>query len=280
MKHLYFIDKEKFEVTLDDKSNYVKGSNEILIERFEDLTRKKKWFNQGFSVEKSINFFDRKKLYSSSQVALKKIIVDLYPNLNLEGFTLEKYHNYINEAQHNTIIKKTRRLFPKDLSIDVNQIVEKFSDYFDTELTFTNPITGDTQWMIARINMPKSNNFNTAHKDIYQVFDKFGTVPKMVNIWIPLCGVNVSNSLPLVPKSHKLPENKIIRSKAGSIINDTSYSVASIKSWDERTSLERIPIKSNELLIFSSHLIHGIAYNPNDDITRMSFEFRLYENFS
>ena len=41
MKHLYFIDKEKFEVTLDDKSNYVKGSNEILIDRFEDLTRKK-----------------------------------------------------------------------------------------------------------------------------------------------------------------------------------------------------------------------------------------------
>ena len=277
MKHLYFIDKEKFEVTLDDKSNYEKGTNEILIDRFEDLTRKKNWFNQGFSVEKSVNFFDRKKLYSSSHVALKKIIVDLYPNLNLEGFTLEKYHNYINETQHNAIIKKTRRLFPKDLSIDVNQIVEKFSEYFNTELTFTNPITGDTQWMIARINMPKSNNFNTAHKDIYGLLDKFGTIPKMVNIWIPLCGVDVSSSLPLVPQSHKLPESKIIRSKAGSIINGISYSVASIKSWGESTSLERIPIKSNELLIFSSHLIHGIAYNPNDDITRISFEFRLYE---
>ena len=159
MKHTYFIDKEKFEVFLDDKSNYSKGTNEVLIDRFEDLTRNKDWFNEGFSKEKSINFFDKKKLYVSTQNALKKIIKEFYPNLNLEGFTLEKYHNYINETKHHVIIKKTRRLFPKDLSINVNQIVKKFSEYFNTKLTFTNPITGDTQWMIVRINMPKSNNF-------------------------------------------------------------------------------------------------------------------------
>lgn len=277
MKHTYFINKEKFEVSLDDKSSYSKGTNEVLIDRFEDLTRNKDWFDEGFSKEKSINFFDKKKLYVSTQKALKKIISEFYPNLNLEGFTLEKYHNYINETKHDKIIKKTRRLFPKDLSINVNQIVKRFSKYFNTKLTFKNPITGDTQWMIVRINMPKSNNFNTAHKDIYQVFDKFGNIPKMVNIWIPLCGVNASNSLPLVPRSHKFPESTIIRSKAGSIINNTTYSVASIKSWKESTSLERVPINSNEILIFSSHLIHGLSYNPNDDITRISFEFRLYE---
>ena len=60
------------------------------------------------------------------------------------------------------------------------------------------------------------------------------------------------------------------------IINE-HFGNFSIKSWGESTSLERVPIKSNELLIFSSHLIHGIAHNPNDDITRISFEFRLYE---
>ena len=277
MKHFYFIDQEKFEVSLDDKSDYQKGTNEVLIDKFKDLTVNKDWFDKGFSLEKSSHFFDEKKLYTSFESALKKIISELYPNLKLKGFVLEKYHNYISEMQHNEIIKKTRRLFPKDLSIDVNQIVEKFSEYFNTKLTFTNPITGNTQWMIARINMPKSNNFNTAHKDIYQVFDKFGSIPRMVNIWIPLSGVNVSNSLPLVPRSHKLPESMIIRTKAGSIINNTPYSVASIKSWGESTSLERVPIKSNELLIFSSHLIHGLSYNPNNDITRISFEFRLYE---
>ena len=277
MKHIYFIDGDKFEVLLDDKLDYLKGINDILIDKFDDLTRNQNWFSKGFSVEKSLNFLDEKKLYSSTKIILKKIISEIYPDLNLEGFTLEKYHNYISETQHNSIIKKTRRLFPRDLAIDVNQIVEKFSEYFNTKLTFTNPITGNTQWMIARINMPRSNNFNTAHKDIYQVYDKFGTIPKMVNIWIPLCGVNAFNSLPIVPGSHKLPENMIIRTKAGSNINNTQYSVASIKSWNESTNLERVPIKSDELLIFSSHLIHGLSFNPNDDITRISFEFRLYE---
>ena len=259
MKHVYFIDKDKFEILLDNKSEYNKGSNEILINKFGDLTSNQKWFGSGFAIENSLNFFDKKKLYISTENALKKIITECYPNINLEDFTMEKYHNYISEIQHNVIIKKTRRLFPKDLSIDVNRIVSRFSKYFNTKLTFTNPITRDTQWMIARINMPKSNNFNTAHKDIYQVFDKFNTIPRMVNIWIPLSGVNISNSLPLVPKSHKLPENMIIRTKAGSIINKTTYSVASIKSWGGSTSLERIPIKSNELLIFSSHLIICIS---------------------
>ena len=277
MKHIYFIDNEKFEVDLDNESNYVKGVNEVLINRFEDLTSDKDWFNKGFSVEKSPTFFDEKKLYLSTQRALKKIISELYPNLNLKDFTLEKYHNYIEETQHEAIIKKTRRLFPKDLNVDITQIVNNFSKYFNTKLSFTNPITGDTQWMIARINRPKSNNFNTAHKDVYQVFDQFGEIPKMVNIWIPLCGVNVSNSLPLVPGSHKIAESMIIRSKAGATINNTSYSVASIKSWNNSTNLERVPINSNEVLIFSSHLIHGLSYNPNDDITRVSFEFRLYE---
>ena len=37
MKHFYFIDKEKFEVSLDDKSDYIKGTNEILIDKFDDL---------------------------------------------------------------------------------------------------------------------------------------------------------------------------------------------------------------------------------------------------
>ena len=142
----------------------------------------KDWFDECFSVEESSHFFDEKKLYTSLESALKKIISHLYPNLKLKGFVLEKYHHYISETQHNEIIKKTRRLFPKDLSIDVNQIVEKFSEYFNTKLTFTNPITDETQWMIARINMPKSNKFNTAHKDIYQVFDEFGTIRIMVNI--------------------------------------------------------------------------------------------------
>ena len=88
MNHIYFIDNKKFEVDLNNESNYVKGVNEVLINRFEDLTSDKDWFDKGFSVEKSLTFFDEKKLYLSTQRAVKKIISELFPNLNLKDFTL------------------------------------------------------------------------------------------------------------------------------------------------------------------------------------------------
>ena len=35
--------------------------------------------------------------------------------------------------------------------------------------------------------------------------------------------------------------------------------------------------KDGEMLVFSSHLIHGLGKNYHADTTRISLEFRLYE---
>ena len=169
-----------------------------------------------------------------------------------------------------------RRLHPQHLSIDTDQILQRFSQYFGKNLVFTNPITGNEHWMIARINRPRSSDFNTAHKDIYEVFDKFQKIPQMINVWIPLVGVTKKNTLPIVPKSHLLPESKVMRTKAGATVNGIKYSVNSIKSWNDSSSLTKIPMGQDEILIFSSHLIHGLAMNHEEDITRVSFEFRLF----
>ena len=277
MSHIYLIDKDEMTISLDDNSIYEGGNSEILIERFGDLTSDQKWFKEGFTTEKSSKFFDAEILYHATEDAVKKIIRNLDSGIELDDFTLEKYHNYISEELHSEVIKKTKRLFPEDLDIETKDILERFSEYFKTKLSFTNPITHDTQWMIARINRPRSNNYNTAHKDIYEIFDEHSVIPKMVNVWVPLCGVTNLNSLPIVPQSHLLSEDVVVRSKAGSTINGIAYSVASIKSWGGSSTLNRVDIKSDELLVFSSHLIHGLAYNSENDVTRISFEFRLYE---
>ena len=52
-------------------------------------------------------------------------------------------------------------------------------------------------------NMPKSTNFNPAHKDIYQIFDTTGKVPQMVNVWIRFVGyTNKENRITLSSGSH------------------------------------------------------------------------------
>ena len=71
-------------------------------------------------------------------------------------------------------------------------------------------------------------------------------------------------------------ENEIVRTKCQSIMEGRQYSVNCIKSWKEKNNLELLTPKSGEMLIFSSHLIHGLGLNNNLDETRISLEFRLH----
>ena len=275
MKHSYKIDGDIINLKIDP-DEYSVGQVVNLGQNFDDLAQTKDWYDEGFAIEKTESFFDIDKLRKATECALKEIISGIDASIDLTNFKMENYHQFVTDDMHLEVIQKTRRLFPRDISIDVDEILQRFSDYFERKLSFTNPVSRIEQWMIARLNRPKSNDFNTAHKDVYESYDKYQKIPQMINIWVPLIGVTGKNSLPVAPRSHLLPENKILRTKAGSTVNGVKYSVNSIKSWAGDSSLIRLPLKQNEFLIFSSHLIHGLAFNTEEDITRISFEFRLY----
>ena len=275
MKHSYKIDGDIINLKIDP-DEYSVGQVVNLGQNFDDLAQTKDWYDEGFAIEKTESFFDIDKLRKATECALKEIISGIDASIDLTNFKMENYHQFVTDDMHLEVIQKTRRLYPIDISIDVDEILQRFSDYFERKLSFTNPVSRIEQWMIARLNRPKSNDFNTAHKDVYESYDKYQKIPQMINIWVPLIGVTGKNSLPVAPRSHLLPENKILRTKAGSTVNGVKYSVNSIKSWAGDSSLIRLPLKQNEILIFSSHLIHGLAFNTEEDITRISFEFRLY----
>lgn len=275
MKHSYEIDGNIIDLTIEPEE-YSVGQEINLSHYFYDLAQKKDWYDDGFAIEKTKSFFNIFELRKATESSLKEIISGLDASVDLTDFKLENYHQFVTDSTHLKVIQKSRRLYPKNLSIDVDEILQRFSDYFERRLSFKNPVSGTEQWMIARLNRPESNDFNTAHKDVYEVFDKYQKIPQMINIWVPLVGVTEKNSLPVVPRSHLLPENKILRTTAGSTVNGVKYSVNSIKSWADDSSLTRVPIQLDEIFIFSSHLIHGLAVNTEEDITRISFEFRLY----
>lgn len=275
MKHTYMINNDAFEVTIQP-NEYSSGKSLNLSEKFDDLAQEKHWYDEGYTIEKSSDFFNICELQNATELAVRQIISELDGSINLTNFKLERYHQFVSDDLHLKIMQKVRRLHPQHLSIDIDQILRKFSQYFGKNLMFKNPVTGEQQWMIARINRPKSKDFNTAHKDVYEIFDKFQKIPQMINVWVPLIGVTKKNTLPVVPMSHLLPESKVLRTKAGSTVNGIKYSVNSIKSWDDSSSLTKIPLEQDEILIFSSHLIHGLAMNNEEDTTRVSFEFRLY----
>jgi ectoine hydroxylase-related dioxygenase (phytanoyl-CoA dioxygenase family) len=164
---------------------------------------------------------------------------------------------------------------PEDFGFDIDKFLAAAKKLFNRDLSWE----GSSEYnpkIIARINMPQSHHFNPAHKDIYQVFDKTNKIPQMVNIWIPVCGVNDGVGLPLSPGSHLINEDLVSRTKAGAILNGTKYGVNCIKKWNSSNHLTTICPSENQMIVFSSFLIHGLARNLHHDTTRISLEFRLF----
>ena len=272
----YLINSKKIFINVPDSQKFFRGENKCLSKEFNDLVIGTFWEKKGFNIinyQRIIDFLTIKNaLLRTIKINIKKI----YPEKNLENFSLEKYHHFINEKEHLLIDRKLKRQYPKDFGFSDEKIINFIEDQIQKPLGYKSNNHGQNHWIIIRINMPNSGGFNPAHKDIYEDYDKNGIAPQMINCWIPITGVNRSTGLPIVPGSHNFMENEIVRTKCQSIMEGRQYSVNCIKSWKEKNNLELLTPKSGEMLIFSSHLIHGLGLNNNLDETRISLEFRLH----
>ena len=277
MKYPYYIDSAPMQVDLPNYEAFNYGQDVVLSKEFGDLTYQTESFDYGAEILNSKHFYDHIAIKSDVERCVKRILGEISPTLNLDHYTIENHHRFVDDTQHLGVIAKTRRLFEEDFSVDLNLIVETLSDFLGVPLRTYRTDQHERQWTIVRINRPKSLDFNPAHKDIYESYDHKGEIPRMVNFWIPICGVNEKSGLPIAPCSHRLPESQILRSKAGANVNGVSYSVNSIMSWSGKSELVSMCPKEDQFLMFSSHLIHGLAFNGNSDTTRISLEFRLYE---
>lgn len=275
MFYEYKIDGKDLRIEVPDSTVVGFGEDSCLSKDFRDLTSEQSWYDQGFNVIGSQPFFT----FESTKGSLTNVIYQFCREEGVEiddgEFRLEFYHKYVNAEQHLRIIKKTRNLKPEDFAFDIDMFLTAARNYFNRDLTWTGSGQYDPK-IITRINMPQSDNFNPVHKDIYQVYDETGTIPPMVNIWIPICGVGNGVGLPVAPESHLINEAKICRTKAGAVVNGSKYNVNCIKEWDSSTHLVTICPTESQMLVFSSFLIHGLARNSHHNITRVSLEFRMF----
>tara|TARA_Y100000589_G_scaffold42800_1_gene35863 strand:+ start:11171 stop:12007 length:837 start_codon:yes stop_codon:yes gene_type:complete len=276
MKLTYLINHKKIVLDVPETQKFLIGQEICLSKKFDDLVIGTSFQEKGFDI---INFDDIicfSNIKNSVYETIKKNIQKLYPKKNLKNFKLEKYHKFINEKEHITLDKKLKRQYPEDFGFSDKKIIKLIEGLIKKPLGYKVSNEAKNHWIIIRINMPKSGGFNPAHKDIYEDYDKKGFAPRMINCWIPVCGVNKNTGLPLVPGSHNYLENEIVRTKCNSIIENRQYSVNCIKSWQGKNNLSIMSPKYGEMILFSSHLIHGLGLNNNLDETRISLEFRLH----
>ena len=106
---------------------------------------------------------------------------------------------------------------------------------------------------------------------------------KSVNVWTPVKGVSVKNTLRFIPCSQKIKDSEIKTFNIKS--NDTKkfsdghklgfvYSPKIIEKGVDLRNHQPILVKKNHSAIFSGNLIHGSALNLSNKI-RFSIDFRV-----
>ena len=277
MELLYIINGITKQISIPDSEKFLLGQNQVLSNKETDVTFKFDWYNEGFTIQQFLTKDEFTFIKVGIENSIQKIIFDTL-KINVKNFKLENYHKFVKTNEnHFKIVSQTRDLFTKDFSFDIDYLIPKLEKVLNIKLTDYDSVNNYKAHIIVRINRPDSSDFNPPHKDIYEHYDNEGYIPKFINFWIPVSGVNNNSVLPICPKSHLLPENKILRTTHGSNVNNNKYRVRLIKSWDNKNELIKPEINYGESLIFSSHLVHGLSLNEQNDVTRVALEFRLYE---
>lgn len=276
--HTYNIDGIPYVIELDDSQEYVTGSSAILSNEDSDITYSQDWYNQGYTVQSFLDEYEFNNVKQGVTQSIKTIVEGVL-NIEVPDFRLEDYHRIItNKDDHYKVVSKTRDLFPKDFSFPVDKIIPRFGNILSFPLTDLDPNNGWKAHIILRINRPNSNDYNPPHKDIYEHYDGENYIPKFINFWVPICGVTRKSMLPISPGSHRIPESLILRTNVGSNVGGNKYRVRAIKEWGGSVDLQRHYVESGQVLIFSPHLIHGLAVNEEPNTTRVALEFRLYKH--
>jgi hypothetical protein len=273
----YQIDGKKHTILIKDSPLFQHRKNEVLSREGSDITYGQPWYKNGFSEKDFLSKEEFKSLKNDLTSSIEEIIKKEL-SVNTDGFELENYHNFVtNDASHFKIVSKTRDLFAEDFNYSVMELTNRLSEILGFNLIDINPEDQRKLHIIVRINRPKSNDYNPPHKDIYEGVDNESYIPQFVNFWIPIAGVTKNSALPLAPESHKLNEKLVYRTFDGGMMEGNKYRVRMIKSWNSENKLVRSRVQNGQVLIFSGHLIHGLAINNEDDKTRVALEFRLFK---
>lgn len=276
MKLTYKIDKSTHTIEIPDNQIFKSGETKVLSSKETDVTFGQPWYNDGYVINNFLSESEFSDLKQGIESTLIDIIAD--SGIDANNFTLEKYHKFVeSDSDHFSVVSRTRDLFPSDFNFDVKKMIPKFEKILGFELSDYDIDGNEQVHIIVRVNRPNSNDYNPPHKDMYEAYDNDGYFPKFLNFWVPISGVTNKSSLPIVPGSHTISESQIERTLDGGIAGKNKYRVRFVKKWGNDNQLQRAKVKDGDVLIFSSHLIHGFAVNEEIDTTRIALEFRLFK---
>ena len=248
------------------------GEDSVLLDQEDDLTKDSSFKDTGYIVAPFLDSESNHLLKNGLKQTLYEILTKVKNvGFSFDDFDLTKYHHYVNDEEHLAVITPFRTwLDATSMSIDIYSLEQRISEILGADVTCLAPDRNMRSYAI-RIIRPQSNDFNPPHRDPW-----LDILKNAVNIYYPIVGSSVDSSLPLVPGSHKWKESEIERTVRGAMVNGMPYTVPSVTGAKRKLDMIRPDPGEDEVLVFSPYLIHGGAYNFQNDITRMSLEMRFW----
>lgn len=208
----------------------------------------------------------------------QKTFTDLRKIIDLNFYQEEKYYLSMSiEDYRNLMVKAQDSLNENNAALMICKSIEPdIVNYLKTDKFL---IQSNVYLRASRpINNPSTENIGWHRETFYG-----SNMEKSVNIWTPLRGLTLENTLRYIPMSHLIKDEEI---KVKKISSDTTKRF----SLGHKLGFQYAPkkiiggVKLNRSLpmmvdygksaIFSGNLIHGAAVNSADSI-RFSIDFRI-----
>ena len=273
LKTSYKIENKLY--TFDCIAKTFKGKNEVLLDKDDNLLENVNFNDKGYKVVNFKKFLSHKLIIQCVEKYVKNL-TEKHLNLKIKNFKLENYHKHVNQDAHYKILKKLSKGIKFSKIISRNKLEKFMSETLKINVSTRNKKYKkkiNPNVFLLRLIRPSKYDFSPPHRDVY--FDRYRSG---VNIYIPICGSNKKSSLPVFPCSHRLSETKLERTNLNSYFNHLKFSVPIVIKTSPYLNLIRPNPGKNEMLIFSSYMIHGGGMNDNQDTTRVSIELRFWRS--
>lgn len=259
------------ELAYNPEGQKIRGNNEILLKKADDLTIDTPWHSTGFTIAR---LYDEEPDYEKFLKEVRSILLACWRRVGIQfenNTPLSRYHEYcLTQEQHIAAVDQTKLLSVNDFPLSINWIIRRAEEQLGIRLKAFNPYDQQSVYHF-RVVRPLSGDNNPLHRDVW-----LEDYSSCINLYIPIAGSNEKSSLIILPGSHLWSESQIVRTATGAIVNGVKFNVPGVSSIDGEFKVIRPNPGHNEFLLFSPYLIHGGSVNLNKDETRISIELRLW----
>lgn len=274
-KFTYTVDQIPFDIFVEGEIK--KGNDEILLLKETNLIEHSTFNNSGYIVTEFLPPETLTDLRTKIVTHLNKFITPVL-NKSYDLNTIESYHKDVTNSQHleivNSIYNSTGKGIPiSDINFDFKLIenrITKICNYKEN-LTCKMPQNVKGEFYVRLVRPTNKLDANPPHRDVW-----IDRLKNAVNIHFIIAGNSNKSTLALLPGSHVMNENQILRTLEGAKINNSKYQVPSVVGINQNMDLIRPRIMENDVMVFSPYLIHGGGPNLGDK-TRVSLEMRFWK---